>query len=107
MIRIAQVLFAATLLLLSTAMAADTFTGTITDTMCKSDHTAMKVTPESKCVKECVKYGAKYALLVGKNVYTLSDQEAPAKYAAQKVTVTGVLDPSTKVLKVQKIQPAK
>jgi hypothetical protein len=83
------------------------FTGTITDTMCAKDHKAMKVTPEDKCVRECVKAGAKYALYDGKEVYVLSDQKLPEKYAAQKVTVTGTLDPKTKTIKVASIQPSK
>ncbi len=92
------------------AVAADgvqTFTGIITDSMCGRDHAAMKVSPESKCVKECVKAGYKYALYDGKNLFTLSDQEAPSKFAAQKVKVIGVLDGKTKAIKVQSIQPAK
>jgi hypothetical protein len=48
----------------------------------------------------------KYALLVGKDVYVLSDQQTPEKFAAQKVTVTGTLFEKTKVLKVDKIESA-
>jgi hypothetical protein len=42
----------------------------------------------------------------GKDVYTLSDQEAPEKFAAQKVTVVGALDASTKTIKVESITAA-
>ena len=42
-----------------------------------------------------------------RNVYVLSDQTSPAKFAAQKVSVTGVLDPKTKTIKVESIQPQK
>ena len=48
----------------------------------------------------------KYALLVGKDVYVLSDQQSPEKFAAQKVTVTGTLFEKTKVIKVDKIEAA-
>lgn len=48
-----------------------------------------------------------YALYDGKNVYILSDQEAPAKFAAQKVKVTGTLNAKTKVIKVESVQPSK
>ncbi len=92
------------------AVAADgaqTFTGVITDSMCGGDHAAMKVSPETKCVRLCVKDGSKYALYDGKNLFTLSDQTAPAKFAAQKVKVIGVLDAKTKVIKVNSIQPAR
>lgn len=86
-----------------------TYTGVITDTMCKRDHAPMKVAPDSKCVRDCVGDGKtyKYALLVGDQVYTLSDQETPAKFAAQKVEVKGVLYPKTNVLKVEAIKAVK
>ncbi len=93
--------------LLAAADKPQTFTGVITDTMCGAKHT-MGITPDDKCVRECVKMDAKtkYALLVGKEVYVLSDQQTPEKFAAQKVTVTGTLFEKTKVLKVDKIEAA-
>ncbi len=87
------------------AAADKTFTGTITDSMCGKDHTAMKMGADGKCSTACVKAGAKYALLDGTNVYTLSDQNTPEKFAGQKVTVTGTLQDKT--LKVTKIEAAK
>lgn len=99
----------ATLLLAFCAAAAfaqtKTFTGTITDEMCGNDHKMMNVKPDSKCVTECIKMGSKYALLDGTNVYSLSDQSAPAKFAGQKVKVTGTLDGKT--IQVKSIQAAK
>lgn len=68
-----------------------TFTGVITDEMCGLDHKMMNVTPDSKCVTECVKMGSKYVLVDGKNVYQLSDPAAAAKFAAKKVKVSGTL----------------
>lgn len=89
------------------AAAPQNFTGIITDTMCAKDHKHMGVAPDAKCVVDCVKGGSKYALLVGDNVYTLSDQQTPAKFAAQKVNVTGTLSEKTKIIKVDSIQAAK
>jgi len=88
--------------------AADTrvFVGVITDTMCGADHKHMGVSPDDKCVRECVKHGAKYALYDGKEVYKLSDQQTPEKFAAKKVKVTGVLYEKTKIIKVEKIEAA-
>lgn len=84
-----------------------TYVGVITDTMCGADHSHMGIKPDSKCVRECVKTGRwKYALLVGKEMYVLSDQQTPEKYAAEKVKVTGTLYEKTKILKVDKIEPA-
>jgi hypothetical protein len=98
-----------TLMAASLMAAPQTYTGVITDTMCGADHSHMGISPEEKCVRECVKSGKqwKYALLVGKNVYVLSDQQTPEKFAAKKVNVTGTLHEKTKILQVDKIEAAK
>lgn len=86
--------------------APQSFTGVITDTMCGPKHT-MGISPDEKCVRECVRMDPKkwkYGLLVGKDVYVLGDQETPAKFAGQKVKVTGTLFAKTKILKVAKIE---
>ena len=91
--------------------AADkqTFTGTITDSMCdNADHKDMKMGSDPKCVVECVKgMGGKYVLYDGKTAYVLSDQKTPEKFAAKKVTVTGTLDEKTKTITVASIVAAK
>ncbi len=84
--------------------AADTFTGTITDTMCGAKHTMMKDQSDEKCVRTCVKGSSQYALFDGQNVYKLSDQKSPAKFAAQKVKITGTLDAKTKTIKVTSME---
>lgn len=89
--------------LLAAAANQQTFTGVITDSMCGSDHAMMKVTPDSKCVQECVKHGSRYALFDGKSLYILSDQKAPEQFAGRKVKVTGTLYEKTKILKVDSI----
>ena len=94
--------------LLAAADKPRTYTGVITDTMCGARHT-MGITPDAKCVRECVKMDPnkyKYALLVGNDIYVLSDQQTPEKFAAQKVTVTGTLFEKTKILKVDKMEAA-
>ena len=96
------ILFAAAIGL---AAAPQTFTGVVTDAMCGKDHAMMGVKPDSKCVLECVKSGSKYALIEGANVYELSDQKAPEKFAGQKVKITGTLNGN--VLQVQSITAAK
>ena len=99
-----------TLALAGALCAADTpmtYVGIVTDTMCGADHAHMGVKPDAKCVRECVRMPGgkwKYALLVGKEVYTLSDQQTPEQFAAQKVKVTGVLYPKTGILKVDRIE---
>jgi len=94
-------------LFLSMAAMGASFTGVITDTMCGSNHKMMNITPDAKCVRECVRMDPKkwkYALYDGKNVYVLSDQKTPESLAAQKVKVTGMLDEKTKTIAVQKIE---
>ena len=92
---------------LLSAAGKQTFTGAITDNMCGADHKSMNMGPDDKCVIACVKGGAKYALWDGQKAYQLSDQIAPAKYAARKVKVTGVLDEKTGVIQVDSITAAK
>ena len=91
---------------LSFAEGSKVYVGVVTDTMCAGDHAAMKVTPDAKCVKECVRDSKtfQYALLDGTKVYKLSDQETPARFAGQKVKVTGVLYTKTSILKVERIE---
>src|SRR6266568_3683873 len=88
---------------IAAAAASQTFTGVITDSMCGKDHAMMKVTPNSKCVMECVKGGSKYALYDGKTAYVLSDQKTPEQFAGQKVKISGTLFEKTKILQVESI----
>jgi hypothetical protein len=95
---------------LSAGQGKQTFTGTITDSMCaKADHSQMQMGPtDADCVTACISaHGASYVLYDGKDVYTLSDQRTPQKFAAQKVRVTGTLDAKTKTIKVDSITAAK
>jgi hypothetical protein len=90
---------------LATAAMTDTFTGIVTDTMCGANHSMMKNHPPEQCVKMCTKGRYEYALFDGTNLIKLSDQKTPAKFAAQKVRVTGTLDPRTNTIKVSSIGP--
>jgi len=63
---------------------------------------------DAQCTVACIKeHDASYILSDGKNVYTLSDQRKPEKFAAQKVIVTGTLDSKTKTIQVDSITAAK
>ncbi len=88
--------------------AADpqTFTGVITDTMCGKSHAMAAGQPDDQCVTMCVKgSSSQYALYDGKSVLRLSDQKTPAKFAAQRVRVSGSLNPKTQTIKVTSIEP--
>ena len=95
---------------LSAAPGKQTFTGTITDNMCaKAGHAQMRMGPtDAECTTACVSiHGATYVLYDGKEVYALSDQRTPEKFAGQKVRVTGTLDAKTKTIKVESISTTK
>ena len=101
------------LLLAATGLSAGqakTFTGTITDDMCAgAGHAAMRMGPtDAECTVACVMaHGAAYVLLDGKDVYRLSDQRTPEKFAGQRVRVTGTLDAKTKTIRVEAIAAAR
>jgi hypothetical protein len=89
------------------AAGAETFTGVITDTMCGAKHTMMKNQPDEACVKMCAKGSSEFALFDGKNVVKLSDQKSPARFAAQRVRVTGTYDEKSKTIKVGSMEADK
>ena len=83
-----------------------TFTGTITDSMCAAaDHSQMRMgSNDAECTIACVDaHGATFVLYDGKDVYTLSDQKTPEKFAGKKVTVVGTLNAGTKAIQVDSI----
>jgi hypothetical protein len=87
-----------------------TFSGVITDSMCStSDHAPMRMGPtDAECATACIsEHDATYVLYDGKNVYELSDQKTPEKFAARKVTITGTLDAKGKTIHVDSIRAAK
>ena len=95
---------------LSPAQRLQTFTGVITDDMCaRGDHSGMRMgSDDAECTRACVAiHGAGYVLYDGKDTYKLSDQQAPEKFAGEKVTVVGTLDAKTKTIQVQSIKAAK
>ena len=94
----------------SQAQGKRKFTGVITDSMCNTaDHSRMRMGPtDAECTIACVlAHGATYVLYDGKEVYTLSDQKAPEKFAGKKVSVTGTLDAKAKTIQVISMTAAK
>jgi hypothetical protein len=84
-----------------------TLIGVITDTLCGRTHGMMHASSDETCVKMCVKGSGEYALFDGKNVVMLSDQKLPAKFAAQRVKVTGIYDAKAGRIKVASIESAR
>ena len=86
------------------------FTGVVTDSMCATNnHASMRMGPtDGECTIACVlAHGALYVLYDGKEVYPLSDQQTPEKFAGKKVTVTGSLNAKTNTIQVASIVAAK
>ena len=91
---------------LASAPRAQTFTGTITDSMCASgNHGLMRMGPtDADCTFACVEaHGATYVLYDGKATYELSDQRSAEKFAGKRVRVTGTLDAKTGKISVESI----
>jgi hypothetical protein len=92
---------------IASAQGKRTFTGTITDNMCaQGDHSRMRMgSTDAECTLACISaHGATYVLYDGKDVFMLSDQKTPEKFAGKKVIVTGTLDPKTRTIQVDSIK---
>jgi hypothetical protein len=95
---------------LAAAPGNQTFTGTITDSMCaEADHSRMRMGPtDAECTVACVMaHGAAYVLYDGKNVWMLGDQTTPEKFAGQKVKVTGTAVSGSRTIQVVSITAVK
>lgn len=95
---------------LAAGQGKQTYTGIITDDICGRDgHSGMRMGPtDAECTVACVgAHGATYVLYDGKDVYALSDQRTPEKFAAQTVRVVGTLDVKTRTIRVESITAAK
>src|SRR5437016_7629813 len=80
-------------------------TGTVSDAMCGAHHME-KDKSAAECTRECVKKGTKYALIVGKKVYTLDGHEAELdKLAGERATVKGSV--MGEMVMVESVAPAK
>jgi hypothetical protein len=91
---------------LSGAQDRRIFTGTITDDACAmAGHGKMRMGPtDEECVKACIRlHDARYVLLAGEEIYELTDQQTPERFAALRVRVTGTLDEKTRTIRVDSI----
>lgn len=87
------------------AAGENAFTGVISDSMCGATHMA-KDKSAAECTRMCVQQGQKYALVVGKKVYTLQGHEAELdKLAGQRVSIKGTASGDT--LTVNSVMPVK
>lgn len=104
---VGSLLFGTVLLMAGPTYTIWTYKGVVTDSMCGMDHSKMNIAPDKKCVEECIRGGARYALHSGRNVYTLiGNQKTLSEFAGQKVKISGTLY-SNKDLKIVSISRAK
>lgn len=92
------------------AVQPASFTGTVIDADCaRAGHAAMRMgETDAECAKACViSHDSAFLLEVGPDLYRLSDQKSAERFAAQKVTIVGTLDESTRTIKVDSITPAR
>jgi hypothetical protein len=73
------------------AMAAESWTGTVSDSNCGVKH-AVASAAAAKCVAGCVAKGVKYVLVVKDKVYALAPQDKFADFAGKSVTVSGSME---------------
>ena len=92
--------------LFAAAAFAETWSGTVSDSMCGAKHTAASAS-DAACVKKCVKGGASAVLVTDGKVYPISadSQVKVTPLLGQKVTVTGKLDGDT--IEIASAQAAK
>jgi Protein of unknown function (DUF5818) len=74
-----------------TAAFADSWVGTVSDSMCGAKH-ARPSADAAACVAKCVSGGSKYVLVSKGKVYQLDPQDKFADFAGKSVKVTGTMN---------------
>ena len=98
---------ALSLALMSTVVFAGEWSGVIVETKCGAAHKGGSEKDVS-CIKSCIKSGAgKAALLVGDDLFTITNPDKAAGHEGHKVTVTGKADETAKTVTIDKIEMAK
>lgn len=73
-----------------------TLQGIVSDAACGATHKMMGDMTSAECTRACVKMGSKFALVVGKKVYTLEGKSDELdKLAGEEAEVTGKLSGDT------------
>ena len=94
---------------LSAAPATKTFTGVVSDGICATaGHDSMRMSPtDADCARVCVdSHETPFVLIDGTTVYGLNSRMKAEPFAAQRVTVTGSLDATTKTITIEAITAA-
>ena len=84
-------------MLLFVSGSQQTWTGEISDGLCRAEHMPLSegdpILPSPECVRICHRSDYKYVFVLGDKVYEITNQDNPDldKFAGQSVKVTGEL----------------
>jgi hypothetical protein len=98
-----KLLFCAAAVVLATSgvARAETWKGTISDSMCAAKHSAEKhgdkAMDHRKCVEKCINGGGQYVFVAGDKVFKIANQDFAGlkTHAAHEVTLTGEMKDNT------------
>lgn len=102
---------AASALMVATPRAAETWKGTLSDSMCGVKHAAEKQGQNAQkhrdCIEKCTKDGEQFVFVTGEKVYKIANQTLPALkvHAGHEVNLTGEMKGDT--ITVSKIEMPK
>ena len=95
-------MLAATLLVFTGMGWAQSWVGTVSDSMCGTKH-AKASDEAAACVAKCVSGGSKYVLVSRGKVFQLDPQDKFADFAGKSVKVTGALKADT--ISAESVEP--
>ncbi len=108
-----KILLALSVFTLQIFAAQQTWTGQITDSMCKADHAAMasdgKPVNAHDCTLTCTKAGAQFSFVSNGKVFDISNQNFGdlRQHAGATVSLTGDLGPDGKTITLTKLAAKK
>ncbi len=108
-----KIILALSVFALQSFAAEQTWTGQITDSMCKADHGVMasggKPVNAHDCTLMCIKAGARFSFVSDGKVFELANQTFADlnQYAGAAVSLTGDLGEDGKTITVSKLTPKK
>jgi hypothetical protein len=87
------------------ASVAKTYSGMVSDSHCMGRHSRYPNKSSTECARMCVRNDSRYMLIDGDKKYALRGSELELdKLAAQRATVTGILDGDTIVVATAGLQ---
>jgi hypothetical protein len=102
---------AASALMVAAPRAADTWKGTLSDSMCGVKHAAEKQGQNAQkhrdCIEKCAKDGEQYVFVTGDKIYKIANQDLAALkvHAGREVNLTGEMKEDT--ITVSKVEMPK